>query len=65
MSSIGKSERGASLAEYAIALGILVIIFVLANSYLRSTGDARTQKTLNISTTALPCESGLSADQCL
>ena len=57
-------ESGASMVEYIICLAILIGVFLAASEYLQEDADQRTNTVLNMAETTLPCEAGLSPDQC-
>jgi len=50
-----RSETGATLAEYAIGLAALVVIFVAASSILESAGKARVESSVDTVNTMIPC----------
>lgn len=49
------SERGAEFIEYALALGLLIGIFVAMSLYLRRSADNRANESINIIKDMAPC----------
>ena len=59
------SEIGATLVEYAIALAILVAAFAIGASFLYSAAQSRRDSSLDSQRKSLPCNGGLTGDDCL
>lgn len=61
---IQSKNRGATLVEYAIGAAILVAVFAAAAAYLMEATNERVEQSSSITSQNLPCEVGLTGDQC-
>ena len=50
------NSRGTMSVEVALALGILIVIFLAASKHLMAAGQTRRDSSLNVVSTMLPCE---------
>ena len=53
-----KSELGASMVEYALALGLLAAVFIFAFQLLYLSADDRAQSSVEAVKDMVPCEPG-------
>ena len=50
-----RRESGASMVEYAIALGLLIAVFILGGSLLREKSEVRYQESTRVVDSMAPC----------
>lgn len=63
-----RGAHGATMVEYALALSLLFVVFMIAGRLLQERSDARFQNSTQVVTGMAPCGGsggGLSADECL
>lgn len=60
-----KDTKAATLVEYCITLTILIGLFVAAFTFFKSSAESRRDKAAQSQNQALPCDGGLSGDDCL
>ena len=64
-SNCSREEKGATLIEYVIAVGIMVIAMGTVIAVLQTATFQRADKSMKTTEGALPCDGPLSGDECL
>lgn len=59
-----KPEAGISLLEFAVALSILLVIFLTFRVLLSDGTDKRYQESLKTDTSPVPCGGNITGDDC-
>lgn len=59
-----RNQSGASIIEYAIALAILAVVFLVFSVSLRRTGQERAAESVNSVRSTTPCGGRLTGDLC-
>ena len=58
-------ERGATLIEYAMIIGVMVVVMAAVIASLQTATFQRADKSMKTTEGSLPCEGPLSGDECL
>ena len=58
-------ERGAAYVEYAIGVALLLGVFIIGSATLRAATISRGDAAMNSAATVIPCEVGLTGEECL
>lgn len=66
----GKQQRGVTLVEYAIAVAILLVVFISAMGTLKQSSKDGSDRSISSAQSVVPCGNGtrpslLAADECL
>lgn len=60
-----KSQKGASMTEYALILSILAIMFLIMAQFLDTSARSRAKKSTDVENSIVPCDTGLTGEECL